>query len=346
MTSKNKLAALIMFLIGAAIFLWEGRHTDVHHIMRDLLHLNWWWLLLGVLVMLLSWVFETFVLQILVRTENEQLPFREALRVPLVEQLFNSITPFATGGQPSQLFAMIQSGVEGGKASSVLLMKFIVYQFMVLINFVCTMIVGFQRIAAHFGALAWLIAFGMLIHVVVIVGLLLVMYYYKFTKKLVAALLVPVGWILGQKRRQELALELETKIDTFYQESLHLKREKTKVVKACVLTLVQLLLYYSVPYFVLLALHVPQVNLVQVMVMHVMIVMIVSLFPIPGGSGGAEYSFKTIFATFMVGPAQLVLAMMLWRFLTYYMGMILGIVAVAVKPRRKARVIDGKKTIS
>lgn len=333
MTSKNKWAAALMFLVGALIFAWESRHTNFHQLYLEVRTLNWFWLLVGALVMFLSWVVETWVLQIMVHSKQAHLPFKEAIRVPLVEQLFNAITPFATGGQPAQLFAMLQSGIEGGRASSVLLMKFIVYQFMVLINFVLTMVVGFERIAAHVGPLASLIVFGMTIHVFVIIGLLLVMYYYNFTKKLVGILLIPVGWFVGQEKRQELDTQLAEKIDTFYEESLHLKQEKWKVIKACALTLVQLMLYYSVPYFVLLSLHVTHVDIIRVMVLHVMIVMIVSLFPIPGGAGGAEYSFKSIFATYVVSQSRLVLAMMLWRFLTYYMGMIAGIIAVVMRPK-------------
>ncbi len=83
-----------------------------------------------------------------------------------------------------------------------------------------------------------------------------------------------------------------------------MKREKVRVIKACFLTLIQLLLYYAVPYFVLLALGVNHVSIVEVIVLHVMIVMIVSLFPIPGGAGGAEYSFKTLFATYVASPSK------------------------------------------
>ncbi len=344
MTSKNKLAALVMFAIGAGIFAWESRHTNLKHMMHQLAHLNWWWILVGMIMMLGSWLIETVIVQVFVRQEHVRLPFREAIRVPLVEQLFNAITPFSTGGQPAQLYALLQSGVEGGRASSVLLMKFVVYQLMVLVNFILTIIIGFNWIADQIGPLKWLIIFGMVIHVVVIVGLLLVMYRYGFTKRLVALALIPVGWVLGHERAAGVALRAEEKIDTFYQESLHLKREKKKVGKAAILTLLQLFMYYSVPYFVLLALHVNHVNFIRVLVLHVMIVMIVSLFPIPGGSGGAEYSFSRIFATFMTNSAQLVLAMLLWRLLTYYLGMILGIVAVAIRPSRLKQGDTGQKS--
>ncbi|MFD1431033.1 MULTISPECIES: lysylphosphatidylglycerol synthase transmembrane domain-containing protein [Lacticaseibacillus] len=336
MSKRNKLAVLIMVLIGVSIFAFEMRDLNIHQVWRTLMGLRLRWVAVALLVMLATWVIETLVVQIFVQHDGERLPFKAALRVPLVEQLFNAITPFASGGQPAQLVALMQSGVEAGRASSVLLMKFIVYQFMVLINFVLTLIVGFQQIAGRFQALAWLIVFGFLIHITVITGLLLVMYQYKFTKKLVNWALHFLGLFMSPKRLAMWKQRMDLKIDTFYAESLHLKREKKRVVKAAALTMLQLLLYYSVPYFVLLSFGVQHVDLIEVMVLHVMIVMIVSLFPIPGGTGGAEYSFKTLFGAYVASAPRLLLAMLLWRFLTYYLGMICGIFALGVTPNKMA----------
>lgn len=332
-----------MVLIGVAIFGFEMRDLDFHQVWHTLNHMQLQWLVVAFGVMVGSWLIESVVVKIFVEHEGEHLGFRAALRVPLVEQLFNNITPFASGGQPAQLVALMQAGVEGGRASSVLLMKFVVYQFMVLINFVLTILIGFNRVATHFGALAWLIVFGLVIHVVVIVGLLLVMYQYRLTKRLVGVAVRVCGWFVGRERMLRWQAHMDAKIDTFYAESLHLKREKSKVLRAAGLTLVQLLLYYSVPYFVLLSFGLGHVDVITVMVSHVMIVMIVSLFPIPGGTGGAELSFKTLFASFVATPSQLVLAMLLWRLLTYYLGIVFGIVALAIPVKRIARSESAKK---
>lgn len=343
MSRKNRWAVLIMVAIGVAIFAWEMKDLNFHQVWHTLNHMQLQWLLVALFVMVGSWVVESFVVKVFVEHQGEHLSFQAAFRVPLVEQLFNNITPFASGGQPAQLVALMQAGVEGGRASSVLLMKFVVYQFMVLINFILTIVIGFNRVATHFGALAWLIVFGLVIHVVVIIGLLLVMYQYRFTKRLVSAVVWLCGRFVGEAKMLRWQTNMDAKIDTFYAESLHLKQEKKKVLKAAGLTLVQLLMYYSVPYFVLLSFGLGKVDLVTVMVSHVMIVMIVSLFPIPGGTGGAELSFKTLFASFVATPSQLVLAMLLWRLLTYYLGMVFGIGALAAPAKRMKPLENAKK---
>lgn len=72
----------------------------------------------------------------------------------------------------------------------------------------------------------------------------------------------------------------------------------------------------------------------MVVSLHVLIFMVISLFPIPGGAGGAEYSFSVLFASFVNSNTKLILAMLLWRLLTYYFGMFAGIIALIIKPNR------------
>ncbi len=48
-----------------------------------------------------------------------------------------------------------------------------------------------------------------------------------------------------------------------------------------------------------------------------------SFVPIPGGSGGLEYGFIVFYGNYIGGP-KLTAIMLLWRFVTYYFGMIVG----------------------
>ncbi|USQ69495.1 flippase-like domain-containing protein [Companilactobacillus allii] len=336
MSKKNVFALFIMLGLGFSIFWWEARKINFQSLVTTFQNLNYFWLLIAVLSILLSYGVEALVLHTLLKKdEDRKFGWWEMYRIPLIQALFNAITPFSSGGQPAQLIGLMQSKINAGRASSVLLMKFVIYQTMVLINFIIAMLVSFRSVAEHFSGLATLIVFGMVIHLVTISFLLMIMYYYDFTKKMVHVILKPVLFFLKEEKRDRILQSTIKSIDSFYNESLVLKREKKKVVKASLLTIIQLFLYYFVVYFVLLALNCDHVNIVDVLVMHIMIVMITSIFPIPGGSGGAEFSFKTLFAGFIPSPSGLILGMFLWRFITYYLGMFLGIVAVSKKPKIK-----------
>lgn len=335
MSRKNKVMLAVMLALGVAIFAYSVRNVSWHLIAGDIAHLKWGWLAVAVGCMVLSLFLESLVVHTLVRNRvAAHFPLRDAIRIPLVEQLFNGITPFATGGQPAQVFALLQSGVEGGQATSLLLLKFVVYQTMIVVNFLICLVAGFHYIADKIHVMAVLVIFGFLIHFAVIGGLLMVMYWYNFTRKAVHWCLLPLKWIVSAERFSCIQEYLILKIDNFYQESLQLKAQGKLLVKINLLTLFQLAVYYVIPYFILLALGVSNVSLITVMTMHVLIVIATSLFPIPGGAGGAEFSFTLVFSTFMASHTKLILAMILWRLITYYLGMFAGMIALVVKPRR------------
>ncbi|PWF99890.1 lysylphosphatidylglycerol synthase transmembrane domain-containing protein [Levilactobacillus bambusae] len=342
MTRRNKIALAIMFLVGVGIFAFSLRKIKLHALWNDLLHINLWWFAVAVLCMLLYLGLEGLIVKVFISSRISGFTFRDAVRVPAIEQLFNGITPFSTGGQPAQLIALMQAGVDGGRASSVLLMKFVVYQAMIVVNFIIALLIGFNYIVEKMHALALLVLFGFLIHLGVIIGLLLVMYWPRFTKKLVSLCLIPVGWFMKQERLDGIKRQLDEKLDNFYHESLRISHEWKMMAKIFLITFFQLLAYYLIPYFIMLALGYTHVNIVMVTCLHILIVIVISLFPIPGGSGGAEYSFEALFGSFITSSSKLVLAMLLWRILTYYLGMLSGLIALVIPPTKVQDSTDDK----
>lgn len=332
MSRKNWLALVAMLLIGGGIVAYSLRTVNLRLLVQDFFTLNWWWMLVALACICLYLILEGVVVKIFMNNRHADFTWKDALRLPPIEQLFNGITPFSTGGQPAQLVAMLQCGVDGGLASSVLLMKFVVFQAMIVINFLISLLIGFHFIAEKLHALSLLVLLGFVIHLAVIVGLLLVMYWYGFTKRALNLLIKPCAWFMKPQRYERLRISLNEKVDSFYQESLRMKEEYGKMAKVCLVTLCQLFFYYAIPYFIMLALGVHGMNFIMVISLHVLIFMIISLFPIPGGAGGAEYSFSVLFASFIGSGTKLVLAMILWRLLTYYFGMFAGMVALFTKP--------------
>ena len=332
MRRKNWLALVAMLLIGGGNVAYSLRTVNLRLLIQDFFTLNWWWMLVALACICLYLILEGVVVKIFMNNRHADFTWKDALRLPPIEQLFNGITPFSTGGQPAQLVAMLQCGVDGGLASSVLLMKFVVFQAMIVINFLVSLLIGFHFIAEKLHALSLLVLLGFVIHLAVIVGLLLVMYWYGFTKRALNLLIKPCAWFMKPQRYERLRISLNEKVDSFYQESLRMKEEYGKMAKVCLVTLCQLFFYYAIPYFIMLALGVHGMNFIMVISLHVLIFMIISLFPIPGGAGGAEYSFSVLFASFIGSGTKLVLAMILWRLLTYYFGMFAGMVALFIKP--------------
>lgn len=337
MSKKNRIVLVIMLIIGLAIMIFSMRHVNMNDLLRDILTINVWWLLIAVLCMVAYLFVEAIIVKIFVGNRVSGFTLKDAIRVPLVEQLGNGITPFASGGQPFQLVAMMQSGIEPGYATAILLMKFIVYQFVIVLNFFGALLIGGQFLGDKIHVLRYLMIFGFLIHFAVIVGLILIMYWYGFTKKITDLVLKSIKYVgFGDKEKRNKRYKrikewVDERLENFHKESLRMTYNWKLMLKGFVLTSIQLIFYYSVPYFILLALGYKDVNYILITSLHILIVMVISLFPIPGGAGGAEVSFQSLFSTFINEPSTLVLAMVIWRFLTYYLGMFAGIIAFNIK---------------
>lgn len=334
MNKKHLWGVLIVLAISAFVLYTDLKSTPLSEILGTAHGLNIWALIMVFGLMLLSYVCEAGILATLAHRKDE--PKRSAwsfLRIPIIQALFNAITPMSTGGQPSQLAAMIQMGMESGRSTSILLMKFIIYQIVVFFAYVFTIIFGFHTVMTKFAGLAVFIAIGFLIHISSIIFLLAIMFAYRFTKRATNWGMDLLGKFMKKERVENWRKATLEKINTFYAESQKLKKEKNKLVIASVLTILQLLFFYSIPFMVLTALNVP-CSWSSVMQMNIMIIMFMAIIPIPGASGGAEYSFQTLFSTFISSHGALILAMFVWRFATYFFGMILGIFGWIFKPKR------------
>ena len=334
MNKKHLWGVLIVLAISAFVLYTDLKSTPLSEILGTAHGLNIWALIMVFGLMLLSYVCEAGILATLAHRKDE--PKRSAwsfLRIPIIQALFNAITPMSTGGQPSQLAAMIQMGMESGRSTSILLMKFIIYQIVVFFAYVFTIIFGFHTVMTKFAGLAVFIAIGFLIHISSIIFLLAIMFAYRFTKRATNWGMDLLGKFIKKERVENWRKATLEKIDTFYAESQKLKKEKNKLVIASVLTILQLLFFYSIPFMVLTALNVP-CSWSSVTQMNIMIIMFMAIIPIPGASGGAEYSFQTLFSTFISSHGALILAMFVWRFATYFFGMILGIFGWIFKPKR------------
>lgn len=334
MNKKHLWGIIIVLAISCVVLFIDLRQTPLKSLIRVAQGINKGFLLTVFLAIIISYLCEAAILKALSARKNE--PHRTLwsfLRIPVIQALFNAITPMSTGGQPAQLAAMVEMGMEGGRATSLLLMKFILYQVVVLFAYVISIFTGFHRVTARFSGLAIFIAIGFVIHISSIIFLLAIMFAYHWTRRASSFCFNILRNFIKPTRVDSWQQATNKKIDTFYAESQKLKKEKNKLIIAIILTIIQLLAFYSVPFLVLRTLNIT-CSWLQVTQMNIMIIMFMAIIPIPGASGGAEFSFQTLFSSFISNSQLLVFSMFLWRFATYFFGMILGIFGWSIKPKK------------
>lgn len=326
----------ITILIGFAVFYYSFSGVDFKQVVQQLEHTDFKWILVAFLIMVAYFFTTARIIVVLVDKKNRPSIW-QGLRVALLEQFGNGVTPMAIGGQPMQMLGLSQAGVPLGEATSVSLMKFIIYQGMIVVTFFIALIFGFKFVAEHLDKMIILVVFGVIIHLVVLIALIFIMFSPRVTRKLADLILVPIKWVMKKEKIDSTRKKLYEKISDFHEVSRKLFNQPKVLIHASLLTLLQLMLFYTVPYFILLAFNVTNVNIIFVIALNVILTLAISIFPIPGGSGGAEIGFERLFSGFVTSKPKLVLAMLLWRFLTYYLGLFAGIVAYNFIPKDEKR---------
>ena len=75
-------------------------------------------------------------------------------------------------------------------------------------------------------------------------------------------------------------------------------------------------------------------NGLEAIVASAYVMLIGSFVPLPGGTGGIEYGFIYFFGVFIISDVKLRALMLLWRFVTFYMGIVVGGIVLNLKERK------------
>jgi uncharacterized membrane protein YbhN (UPF0104 family) len=104
------------------------------------------------------------------------------------------------------------------------------------------------------------------------------------------------------------------------------------------LNLLNLVLYAFALWFALVAIVDPAISFLQMTVIYQAVWQVIFYLPSPGASGGLEGMFTLILST-MTGKTEMVLvAVAVWRFSTYYLSLVPGILlsGMAFRPKSSA----------
>ncbi|NLA52476.1 MAG: flippase-like domain-containing protein, partial [Alcaligenaceae bacterium] len=93
------------------------------------------WIGMAALCMILFWIMDTLIIKYLLASIHGSISFKKSIVVALIGQYYNAVTPFASGGQPMQIYYMSRFGIPAGYSTSVLIIKFLMYQ--IVLSILC-----------------------------------------------------------------------------------------------------------------------------------------------------------------------------------------------------------------
>ena len=310
---------LIMFLI---------MKDDFNEIMDNLINDNIFYLLLALILMVLSVLFQSFSMHLYLKDINKAYKFRDTFILMFSALFFNAITPFSSGGQPFQVYLLNKQGIKISESTNALLQNFFSYQLaLITLGTIAIIINNFLEIIPNTSLLRHIVIIGFIVNVLVLAIIIYLAKAKNINTKMFNKIFDFIFSLKFIKNREQLKEKANKKIDEFYESSNYFKSDKYILLKSYSLNLISLVILYIIPMFIFYSIKIYDVSIIESIVCASYTYFVGSFVPIPGGTGGLEYGFIEFFRVFS-SSALISTSMILWRFITYYLSMILGAISL------------------
>ncbi len=326
----------IILLIGITMLvLFFALKDNFDEIVHEIMHVNVWWLLVGVFLFLGSLFLRSISLCSLVKEFKPSFNMKGTFHLALVTQFFNAVTPFATGGQPFQVYYLKKKNISLTNSTNIIIQNFIVYQIaLVILGTVAILSNHFFHIFKEVGVLKELVTLGFVINTFVVILLFFITFaksVNKFVTRIVLFLLNKLKIVKDKKAAYD---KWEDYINNFSKGAKALTMRKGLMFKCILLNLAGLCALYIIPLAVAYSFgYYDSFTGIEAIIASAYVMLIGSFVPIPGGTGGLEYGFVEFYGNFISGGA-LSAMMLLWRVITYYFGMLIGGIALNISGKK------------
>ncbi|RLG32060.1 hypothetical protein DRN98_05830, partial [Methanosarcinales archaeon] len=280
--------------------------------------------LLAVCFHLLGWIVWGTRIRVLSGTISGLLTLKDAIKIVVASLFTAAITPSHAGGEPVRVYLIAkEGGVSFGDASAIILLeRMLDLIFIILITPLAVFLL--KDVVFQSGEeIRFLLGTSILILILAIIIIVQILYRPEWIKNRLPVIAKISRFFIGSTRSKRLIDELSVEMDAFIHSLRRFIQVATgRVFVAWVLTIIYWLLEFMIPPLILMGLgHEPEI--LKAFASQI-VLMVLVLVPItPGSSGVAELGFTTIFAVF-VEASLLAILVFAWRFITYYLNIIVG----------------------
>ncbi len=334
---KNKIKYIFNFFLIAivlSIVLYFSLKDNYQEIISTILKMNYIWIFVAILALIIYRLCASLGHYYIIKANNGKVSYLKCFQINLMILFFHGITPFAGGGQPMEIYFLHKEGIPVTKATNITLQNFIVYQIALIITGLIALIYNhIFNVFPNDSLIKYLVVLGFLINTLVLVVTFILSFGKKTNKFIIEKgihFLAKIKIIKEEKKTQE---KCQKYLQSFHDNAIELKKNKKIVAFMVLINIIGLMTMYSMPYPILRGMGI-NINIFKVITAIAYVMIIGSFVPIPGGTGGIEYSF-IFFFQYLISGSILHAAMLVWRLISYYLGMIFGAIALSLYRKKE-----------
>jgi len=320
---KNKILNVVAIIISLAIFIYFFLYKNgLYQLVSVLKVINVSWIIAAIALMFVYWALEVFIIHVLTRLLFKEQKFRSSIRAAMVGQFYASITPLQTGAQPAIYYVLESEGIDPASASSILVMKFIIHQTTLTIYSFIIIILKYNYFISKISGIFYLCLIGFIFNFGIILTAVMFSINKRFTKVLLLGVIKLLYKIKLLKNWQKSIDKIEKGLDDFHNNAIFIAKNYKIVLRVAIINMAQLTVFYVIPYLIYRGFNLASASLWNMLAAQTLVMLIVSITPLPGGAGGAEGGFVLLFTMFF--KENILPGVLLWRIITYYSCILIG----------------------
>ena len=333
----RNLVFFILLIIVTFIFIFKDQ--DFNELVKAIKSVNVLYIILGAIVMLMTFLVESYNIRcILVSLKEKKLSMLKALKFTWIGFFFSAITPAATGGQPIEVYYMTKEDISTANSTMAMLLQLCGYQISAIsLSVICAII----NPSILKGGLVWFYLLGLTLNGFALTFMMISIFSKKITRKIVD-LGIKILKIIRIKHIDKKIEKIEEGLKQYNKSSDFILSHKSLFFKSVLRVFMQIVLFHSIPYFIYKGFGLTGHNFFYVFSMQAILYTTVSSIPLPGSVGVSETLFMRIYTT-VFSTAILSGAMLLFRFISFYLYIIISATVVilnAVKMKDTLGSID------
>ena len=308
MKNKKYIINTLIILVITSVVLYFALKDNFDKTLHIILNANKLLILLVIVIMLVAFSLQSYGLYKIAKEYNNELSFKDIFKQIIIVQFFNGIA--------NSTITILQNSI----------------LFQVALVLCGILAVLFNRLYSIFGndeILARLTILGFIFNVIAGIGLLLFTFSTSLAKKITFFIINILNKIKIIKNKNKHIEKWNKEFEEFENSGKKLRKNTKLTITVIFVNFLAFILLSLIPYFIIKATDpYSSITIVHSIVGTMYVYLISAFVPIPGGSGGIEFSFSKFFSPIVISNSVISASLILWRFITYYIPMIIGAIVL------------------
>jgi len=330
---KKILSGLFIVLMIAAVLSIAFGNPELKDAWGALRSLNTGWII-GLFCCWFAYTFfDALGTWFCLRSQGFRLNLWSVFSITLIGLFYSNITPGASGGQPMQVNSMHKAGVPVGNGTTAVTIRLISNQFMVSVLSLAFWLFNRDFVNRQLGGAVWFVRVGWVINFAVVPLVLLAAFRRGLVRKLAFGLIGLLARLHLVKDREATQNQVSSVLDTYHTAIQDLLSSPGQILFQCLCSALSLLALTGTIVFVYHAFGLTGTPWYHLLTISLLLFVSASYTPLPGASGAQEGGFMYYFNGIFPGGTK-GLALLIWRFFTYYLFLFVGVAAVLLEKIR------------